>query len=114
MKARLITRKTLANTAAERFGKWIEPQAKRSPGIDYSKQFRILGDLRALGPNPTPEDVECIIGNAHWTCPPNCDGCDARGASVVQVGEEQDCESSTANLCENCIHEAFTLSRDMP
>jgi hypothetical protein len=57
----------------------------------------------------TVKDVADIIGNDSWTNL-TCNECKAeQQPCVVQLGEEQDCESYTANLCPACIAKANEL-----
>lgn len=57
----------------------------------------------------TAEDVERIIGNGSWVHPIPCDECREKHEIVVQLGEEPDYESSTVNICQECLRKALML-----
>lgn len=102
-----ITRKTLAATAAER---WKE---QYSNSLDW-EVFRhsqprrdTYNELLALGPNPSPNDIDETIGNDSWTSVPRCSECSSRPDCVVEIGEEPDYESSTAWMCRKCLRAAI-------
>lgn len=61
----------------------------------------------------TAADVAEIIGNDSWACPQQCDECGARSWNVVQLGEEPDYESRTANVCFDCLAKAHQLAESM-
>jgi len=68
--------------------------------------------LVALGPFPTPEQVNEIIGNTSWTdC--RCDECGKSVDKVIQVGQDPDYESSTAEICVQCLKKAIKLSKEV-
>ena len=99
----VLTRALAAKKAADRF----EAQYRNSldsPGFANAAQTRgdILGDLRALGPAPNPDQVNAVIGNNSWTDIGNCHNCGRDAAILAQVGEEPDYESNTANICLEC------------
>jgi len=56
----------------------------------------------------TPEDVAKIIGNGSWARL-TCNDCRKDVKAVVECGEEPDYESSTANLCVDCLKVALGL-----
>lgn len=101
-----ITRYTLAASAAKRW------QAQYRDDYRFSDN-RTAGDIRArlvaLGPSPDPADVVAIAGPS-WAADPWCNGCDRAVPVVVQVGQEPDYESSTANLCVDCLRAALDLA----
>lgn len=66
--------------------------------------------LAALdGESATAADVEAIVGNASWVGL-KCDDCGAKVEAIIQLGEEPDCESATANVCDDCIRKACELA----
>ena len=65
--------------------------------------------LRPGHPGPDPADVVAIAGPS-WAADPWCNGCDRAVPVVVQVGQEPDYESSTANLCVDCLRAALDLA----
>lgn len=70
----------------------------------------ILTILENLGDSPSPDIVDSVIGNGSWTKVNPCSAC-GEGDIVVQVGEPDDYESSTAWLCEKCIVDALNCIR---
>ncbi len=65
--------------------------------------------LAALDPKTaTSKQVDDIIGTQGWAST-GCDGCGEYVDEAVQVGQEPDCESSTANLCKSCCEKALKL-----
>lgn len=64
--------------------------------------------LVALGDKPSPEDVNKVIGNTSWTdC--LCNECGELVEEVVQLGQEPDYDSATANICFPCLKKAVKL-----
>jgi hypothetical protein len=57
----------------------------------------------------TAADVAKIIGNSSWVGPSDCHECNQTVARTVQLGQEPNCESSTAQICENCLRKALAL-----
>jgi len=73
----------------------------------YSKEG-IAEKLNALDvETATPEDVSRIIGNSSWVCEKTCHECGSESWDVVQLGEEPDYESNTANICRSCLEKAL-------
>lgn len=95
---KLITRNTLAAEAAS---KWQSQYGGDRDG--KSAAIRLLGD------KPDPDAVDAIIGNDSWTRVPCCDECGLSAVSVVEIGEELDYESATAQICANCLRSALAL-----
>lgn len=57
--------------------------------------------------NPTTEDeIAEIIGNRSWT-DNYCHECNTDCDVLVQLGQEPDYESATANICLNCLQKAI-------
>jgi hypothetical protein len=54
------------------------------------------------------EDINRVIGNDTWTKLP-CHNCGKWSGDGVRVGEEPDYESSTANVCRDCLREAYRM-----
>ena len=60
--------------------------------------------------NPlTEEKAKEILGNDSWTRN-KCDECDADVYATVQLGQEPDYESATANICLDCLKKAVALA----
>lgn len=52
------------------------------------------------------EDVNKTIGNTSWTYL-RCDECSEEVDELVELGEEPDYESRTANVCKSCLIRAI-------
>ena len=96
---KLITRNGRAIQAA---GRWKVSYFKNGEWRYGEGKKDIYLRLEALGSNPTPEEVNKAIGNSSWTNV-RCDECNKYVEEVVQVGEEPDYESATANICKPCL-----------
>ena len=55
----------------------------------------------------TAAEIAAIIGNNSWVGPSRCHECKRFFHAVVEVGEEPDYESNTANLCVECLRRAL-------
>ena len=110
---KIITRQELADGAARR---WKEAYLK-SDGKTWSSSARGLppkadtyAELIKLAIGTPPDVIDKTIGNGSWTNL-SCDECQADGVdAVVQVGEEPDYESCTANLCLDCVAKLTALT----
>jgi len=72
----------------------------------------IYAKLAALDPETAvAADVAKIIGNNSWAGPDNCHECGETVPRTVQVGQEPDYDSHTAQLCEDCLRHALALLR---
>jgi hypothetical protein len=114
--ARLITRQSQSDTAAQRWldhYTWnINGPGKGNHRTTYVKfdPAVIYAALVALGPTPSPDAVDQVVGNSSWTDTPTCSECGRDNQpAVVQVGEESDYESRTAQLCGDCLRRAADL-----
>ena len=97
---KIITRQILANGAAERW-------ATQYSYLHWGKEKKQIGEeLKALGSNPNPDDVDRIIGNTAWTSVPECDECSKKTEVVIEMGQEPDHDSHTAQLCFSCLNKA--------
>ncbi|GAF67767.1 unnamed protein product [marine sediment metagenome] len=93
---KLITRQYLASIAEKEWRK-LHSHTKNPNNL------RILEELKKLDKNPKPHDVDNIVGNMSWTCPPNCSECGESSAVIVEIGEKPDYESNTAWICKKCL-----------
>lgn len=109
----LITRKTLAASALERFKVQYHGISDecRAFGLVDRTMGQLREALRALGPSPDPDDVDRVITNDSWTYVPLCNECKTQASAVVEIGEPTDYESSTATVCLACLEEAVALAR---
>lgn len=78
------------------------------------KRGRKVGaELAALdAETATAEQVSAIIGNKSWVHPRSCDECGQETWQLVQIGEKPDYESSTAEVCADCLRAALRLLGD--
>lgn len=104
MNLKLITRQSLANNVAEHWKKVYLYENEWS-FIAIGSSEEIYNKLVALPKPVDPDEVDRIIGNPSWTGV-TCDNC-GKTASVVTVGQEPDYDSSTANVCQECLRNAL-------
>ena len=90
---KLVTREQRAKEAAKA---WMRQYPNDKSGIGKM--------LVELGDNPSPDDVNGLIGNDSWTRTPVCSEC-GKGVPVVEVGEPMNYES--AWLCKACLEAAL-------
>jgi hypothetical protein len=103
----VITRKLKAKEAAEKFKERYNSQGyKRWRNYGFGDTEQIYKDLKSLGENPSPDDVDKIIGNKSWT-EIVCDECNNNVEDVVRLGEEPDFGSRTAYICLDCLEKAI-------
>lgn len=97
----LITKQQLASVAKDL---WNEQYSCRSSGGDKEV---IYNNLVALGDNPSPEDVNEVIGNSSWT---NiiCSACGESVDSAVELGEEG-YDTDHVYACKECLTKALGL-----
>lgn len=110
---RLITR---LSEAAKVENRWYQTYAKtestwESASVwtsDKRTKRQIHEILLSLGNSPSADDVNAAIGNTSWTdC--RCDECGKQVEQLVQLGQEPDYESATANICFPCLKKAVKL-----
>jgi hypothetical protein len=101
--AKLITREKVAAGTAERYRQQYGPDFGVFP---FGDSLEILKQIEALGPTPSPADVEAILPG--WTRQ-ECTECNEDSDQLVQVGQDPDYESSTAWLCWRCATNAVAL-----
>ena len=107
---KIITERDLIRTVADRWAKVYETGYYAK---DATKQG-ILKSLRMLSTTTcSADDVNKIIGNKSWTRM-HCSECAKSTNWVIQVGEEPDYESATANLCRKCFDKAVQLVTSQP
>lgn len=103
----IVTRQMLASKAAVN---WQDQY--KTPQWRHTDKMGTLVELVALGPTPTPEQVNAVIGNSSWTRLV-CNQCSKEVDTVIVVGQVQDYESSTASLCITCLEQAYNLAKSM-
>jgi hypothetical protein len=86
---------------------WKE-QYKSEIGCNTDKDI-IYKNLQKLNLNTvTVQDIVSTIGNDSWTMLV-CDECKEEVETIIQLGDEPDYESSTANICIPCLKKALSL-----
>ncbi len=105
-----ITRQELANDVAERWYKTYYINGKWRYNEDGNK-LEIYRNLKKLGDNPNPDQIDIVIGNTSWT-ELRCDECDMYVDSVVRVGGDIDYGSAAADLCKDCIDKIVELCKE--
>ena len=101
----VITRRTEAARAA---ADWRIHYADgdRWKTIARGSTREVYDKLVALGSDPLPGDVNSIIGNESWT-EVTCDECSRSVEAIVRLGQAPDYESSTAEVCFDCLRAAW-------
>lgn len=99
---------TRASRAAEAATAWHHRYVRSGWVRNWEEIYQFL---LCLGSNPSPDDVNRVIGNTTWTKIPTCSECGAIDAPfVIEVGETPDYESATVYLCPKCVAAAAELS----
>lgn len=104
---KVITERQLIRTVADR---WREqyPEGCKPHQEDIWKALNGLDKETS-----TADDVRELIGNDSW-CRIFCNECKEYTGLAIQVGEEPDYDSATANLCMDCLTKAFNLMHEQP
>lgn len=68
----------------------------------------IIDGLEELGANPNPDKVDELFGYAACAVG-SCNECGEESEELVQLGEEPEYESRTANVCAKCLMKAMIL-----
>jgi len=108
---KLITKVGKAQRAADHWYKCYSSDGSYWEGSGYNdKRTRkeIHSQLLDLGTHPSPDEVEAVIGNKSWTdC--TCHECGKSVDELVQIGQELDYESMTAEVCFPCLKKAVKM-----
>lgn len=109
---KLVSRKNNARSATVRWHNAYSKNTYHWEGVGHKGGVETKQDtyknLLSLGDNPSPEEVDRVIGNNSWTvC--QCSECRKYVEEMVQVGEDPDYESSTAEICFDCLKKALEL-----
>lgn len=98
-----ITTRSLIQSVVTR---WSEQYGVGRHGPDKQQ---ILEKLKMLDLETcAKESVNAIIGNSSWTTL-RCDDCRSEVDTVIQLGQEPDYESATAEVCVKCLRKALKL-----
>jgi hypothetical protein len=102
----MIIKQTPQSKAAAAADAW-ERQYAPYCSVDHW-QAKMGSALKALGPQPTPQDVNLLIGNQAWTeC--ICTECGKFVDAVVRIGNEPHYDSDTVWLCRECLARAVRI-----
>ena len=89
---------------------WLARYGMDSTYIADTRGRKVGAELSALDPGTaTADQIAEIIGNHSWAHPAACDECGKETWQIVRVGEEPDYESSTAEVCGDCLRAALRL-----
>jgi hypothetical protein len=104
---RLLTERAQVQDVAERWRELYDVDGTYS----LAKRWRkVYAELAALDTNTATADMVAeIVGNKSWVRPHYCDECGAVTWDIVEVGEQADYETRTANLCGDCLRAALRL-----
>lgn len=105
---KLITKKSILKGLIKKFQKQYPTNMIFFNGSCSDNVIKSLKAEKDL----TEEKANEIIGNSSWT-QNKCNECNKDVFVVVQLGEEPDYESSTVNICLNCLNKAVTLIKNM-
>jgi hypothetical protein len=107
-KPKLITRAGLARGVARR---WQRTYCRGDRW--YTAEMKSIHERLVALADPTPEQINAIIGNDSWTnlC---CDGCDRQVEAVVRVGSEDEIDAPSSALCEPCVRAALAAFAKEP
>ena len=111
---KIITQRDLVRAVADRFeqtyGEGWHPfvYLKDNPPRKWQE---IAADLRVLDLETCPASaVNSIMTNEAWTTL-TCNECGKVVTEVVEIGEEPNPESRTANVCFRCIDAAWLMTQ---
>ena len=103
---KLLTEREQVRDVAKR---WRGSYGSGTYGADKRKR-NVSAELDALDPEKaTAAQVAEIVGNGSWVSKESCHECGAPTWELVQLGQEPDYESSTANVCKACLLKALNL-----
>lgn len=77
----------------------------------YPSDKKTVQALRELGPTPSPDDVDRVIGVPSWTRT-HCNECGSTEMPTIQLGQEPDYDSKIAWICVDCIKRAVAAFND--
>jgi hypothetical protein len=104
----LITKRSLVQTAAERFREAHTRRGHWLPSRDGSRPEEIYARLKALPPTAGEEDVCAIIGDDRYTAN-ICDECHQERDVTVLMAIEIHHATDAVALCLACLNEAIQL-----
>ena len=101
---KILTVQELANTAKDRWKRQYFYNGYWEHGNDKKTVYE---NLVALGENPTPEQINGVIGNNSWARL-ECSECNKEVDTVVILS----CYDSDFYICKKCLNKCSRLVRD--
>ena len=101
---KILTVQELANTAKDR---WKRQYSYNGYWEHANDKKTVYENLVALGENPTPEQINEVIGNNSWTRL-ECSECNKEVDTVVILS----CYDSDFYICKKCLNKCSRLVRD--
>ncbi len=78
--------------------------------VTHKDKIDVGKALSALNPETaTAANVEAIVGNDSWVCPPECIECEARTYEMVHLGEEPGYDARFVRVCRKCLEKALAI-----
>lgn len=112
MPIKIISRNRLAQTTAARWkasNYSLVTKTWMPMLVNGKTREQIYDELIALGPNPSANTIDTIIGNTSWTHI-KCDNCGEDKEIVIQIGQPKDYESNTVKICVICLDKAIAVT----
>ena len=101
----LITKKSILEGLAQKYQMQYSTNRQFFDGSWSDDKIKMLKAENPL----TEERAKEILGNDSWTRN-KCDECNKDVYATVQLGQEPDYESATANICLECLNKAVALA----
>ncbi len=101
---KIITKASLINSVAD----WYKRQYRLTDRACFGMRLTHKEHYELLRVAATEDAIEEIVGNRGWTRN-ECDECGQDCDVTVQLREEPDYESATAQVCLECLDEAIKL-----
>lgn len=101
----LITKKSILEGLAAKYKMQYPVNRQFFDGSWSDDKINLLLKEKPL----TEKRANEILGNDSWTRN-RCDECNADVYATVQLGQEPDYESATANICLECLNKAVALA----
>lgn len=74
----------------------------------YGKDKVEIGIMLSALNDPTPSEINSIIGNSSWTRT-TCHECGAENIPVLEIGQCMDEDSYTCHVCISCLKSAVNM-----
>jgi hypothetical protein len=106
---RLLTKRSLIHSVAERYRAAYQRRSRWLPAADGSSAEATYARLKALPAGAREEDVAAIAGDARWTAN-LCDECGEDREVLVVLGEEPHHATDAFLVCTSCLQQALHLA----